>query len=123
MHFNHKIRARYYFWTAGIFALLLSAGCVGTPQALAPASSNAQDITSLVMTVFEIAVVVFVLVEALLIYTVIHFSRRKIEGLPNQIEGNWRSEVAWTMAPAIVLAIVFVVSLKTLTTVGYQPKI
>jgi cytochrome c oxidase subunit II len=123
MHFNHNIRARYYFWIAGFFALLLLAGCVGTPQALAPASSNAQDITGLMMTVFEIAAVVFVVVEALLIYAVIRFSRRKMEGLPTQTEGNRRFEIAWTMAPVIVLGIVFVVSLKTLMTVGYQPKI
>ncbi|MDR3576797.1 MAG: cytochrome c oxidase subunit II [Anaerolineaceae bacterium] len=122
MHLNHKIRARFSSWITGIFALLLS-GCVGVPQALMPASTNAQDITNLVLTVFEIAAVVFVIVEALLIYTVIHFSHRKLDGLPKQTEGNRRFEIAWTMAPVIVLGIVFVVSLKTLTIVGYQPKI
>jgi cytochrome c oxidase subunit II len=123
MHLNHKIRARYYSWIAGIFTMLLFSGCAGTPQALLPASTNAKDITNLITTVFEIAAVVFVVVEALLIFTTIRFSRRKMEGLPNQVEGNRRVEIVWTMVPVIVLGIVFVISLKALTTVGYQPKI
>ncbi len=120
MRFNHNFRARYSLWAAGFFPILLLSGCMGTPQALTPASTNAKEITNLVFIVFEIAAVVFVVVEALLIYVVIHFSRRKSS--PGQTEGNTRFEVAWTMAPVIVLGIVFVVSLKTLTSVGYQPS-
>ena len=123
MHLNHKIRAIHFSWIGGIFTLLMLSSCVGAPQALLPASTNADDITKLVITIFEIAAVVFVVVEALLIYAVVRFSRRKMAGPPNQTEGNSRIEVAWTMAPVIVLGIVFVVSLKTLTTAGYQPKI
>ena len=121
MHLNHIIR--YYSWIAGIFFLLFLSGCAGIPQMLIPASTNALDIKNLITTVFEIAAVVFVVVEALLIYVAIRFSHRKTEGLPDQSEGNQRIEVAWTMLPVIVLGVVFVVSLKTLTTVGYQPKI
>jgi cytochrome c oxidase subunit 2 len=42
--------------------------------------------------------------------------------LPAQVAGSHPLEIAWTLAPAVVLAVVLVISLQTLRTVGYQPS-
>ncbi len=108
---------------AGVFLLFLTfllAGCAGSPSPLNPASLNASLISKLILIVFGIAAVVFLIVEGLLIYSAIRFSRKNA-GPPSQTEGNRNLEIAWTFAPAIVLVIVYIISLGTLRTVGYLP--
>jgi cytochrome c oxidase subunit II len=101
----------------------LLAGCAGTPSALAPASPNATLIYDLILIVFGIAAVVFVVVEGMLIYSAVRFSRRPAGEQPSQVEGNRRLEIAWTLAPAIVLAIVFIISIRTLWLLSYRPAL
>ncbi len=43
------------------------------------------------------------------------------DGLPKQIEGNRRLEIGWTLAPAIVLGVVFIISARVLGIISYQP--
>jgi cytochrome c oxidase subunit II len=104
-----------------VLIALTGCGAQNVPSPLLPASSNAKWISNLTLVIFGIAAVVFVVVEGLLIYSTVRFSR-KTRDSAQQTEGNKRLEIAWTLAPAIVLAIVFVVSLQTLRTVGYQPS-
>jgi cytochrome c oxidase subunit 2 len=109
--------------TLAVAAAGLLAGCAGTPTALSPASSNATLIYNLILIVFGIAAVVFVVVEGMLIYSVVRFSRRPAGEQPSQVEGNRWLEIAWTLAPAIVLAIVFVISARTLWLLSYRPTL
>ncbi len=109
------------FMTAGLLLLFFAAGCAASPSTFAPASMNARMIDNLTIILFSIAAVVFVVVEGLLIYTAIRFRRKNQEGYPKQVEGNGRIEIAWTIFPAVVLLVVFFISLKTLGTLGYQP--
>jgi cytochrome c oxidase subunit 2 len=122
MFSSRMIPARKVAWGLALLSTTL-AGCAGAPSSLSPASSDARLISSLAVTVFAIAAVVFAVVEGMLIYSAIRFSRKKGGSLPKQVEGNARLEIAWTLAPAIVLAIVFVLSLRTLRTVAYQPSL
>jgi cytochrome c oxidase subunit 2 len=111
---------------AAAIILLLSSialsGCSASPSPLAPASQNAGIIYNLTVVVFWIAVAVFVVVEGMLLYSVIRFSRNRIEGEPAQIEGNTKLEIAWTAAPAIVLLIVFFFSLQALGPLASLPN-
>ncbi len=104
----------------GLMSILILAGCAGSPTWFEPASPNAALITNLGTAVFLIAIGVFVVVESALVISVIRFSRKR-EGEPAQIEGNTKFEIAWTLAPAIVLAVVFFLSLQTLSSVAYAP--
>ena len=115
------ISARKIAWVLALLSMTL-AGCAGAPSPLAPVSSNARLISSLTWVVFGIATIVFVVVEGMLIYSTIRFSRKTSDGLPKQVGGNTRLEIAWTLAPAIVLAIVFVISMQTLRTIAFQPS-
>ena len=104
----------------GLLSALALAGCAGSPTWFEPASTSATLIANLGTAIFAIAIAVFVVVETLLVISVVRFSRKR-EGEPKQIEGNTRFEIAWTAAPAIVLAVVFVLSVQTLTQVAYSP--
>ncbi len=106
--------------TIGLLSGLGLAGCAGSPTWFEPASSNAALITHLGTIIFGIAIAVFVIVESLLIFSVVRFSRKR-DGEPAQIEGNTRFEIAWTAAPALILVVVFFLSLQTLTRVAYSP--
>jgi cytochrome c oxidase subunit 2 len=114
------LRYRTHF-TVGFLLLFFAAGCSGSHSTFAPASVNARMINNLTIILFSIAAVVFVVVEGVLIYTALHFKRKDQQGFPKQVEGNGRIEIAWTILPAVVLLVVFFISLKTLGTLGYQP--
>jgi cytochrome c oxidase subunit II len=92
--------------TLGILLGLLAAGC-DSPSVLLPASPQAQAIYDLLLLLFAVSVVVFVVVEGLLIYAVIRFSRRPGKG---EVTAHTRRlELAWTAAPAITLAVIFLI--------------
>ena len=104
-----------------LFSTILLAGCAGSPSPLLPASPNATIIYNLTVIVFVIAAAVFIVVEGILFLSVIRFSRNQGPGEPAQIEGNTKFEIAWTAAPAIVLLIVFFVSLQALFPLANTP--
>ena len=104
-----------------LFSTILLAGCAGSPSPLLPASPNATTIYNLTVIVFVIAAAVFIVVEGILFLSVIRFSRNQGPGEPAQIEGNTKFEIAWTAAPAIVLLIVFFVSLQALFPLANTP--
>ncbi len=87
----------------------------GDPQdTLTVASDFNEKIFSLYSLVFWLAMAVFIVVEILLIYSVIRFRRRPGDPLPPQMHGNNKLEVAWTIAPALLLVIVAIPTLRTM---------
>lgn len=105
-----------------VAALVLGmAGCAPSPSPLAPASENAAMVSNLFFILFAVAVVVFVIVEFMLFYSLIRFRRKSGDGMPEQIHGNTRFEIAWTVAPALVLAVVFVLTWQTLNALATTP--
>jgi cytochrome c oxidase subunit 2 len=97
------------------------AGCASATNVFTPASINAGQISNLTLVVFVIAAGVFIIVEGFLVFAAIRFRRKSSQAIPKQTEGNRRLEIAWTVAPAIVLAIVFFISMKTLGFVTTLP--
>jgi len=84
---------------------VLVAACSGEQNALDPAGPYAQRPHDLILWVFGIAVVVFVLVQGLILYTSWRFRRREgDDSMPEQTHGNTKLEVVWTVIPAIILA-------------------
>lgn len=63
---------------------------------------------------FFIATVIFFLVEFLVVFVVWRYRARGDDDAPKQIHGNARLELAWTIAPAAILAVVGVFTLATL---------
>jgi len=98
--------------------LLLGACAADAPQdTMDPAGPQARSIDNLFNGVFLVAVVVFVLVEFGVIALAVRFRRRRDDSdddLPTQTHGNTRLEIAWTVLPAVVLAVVGFFTLRTL---------
>ena len=63
-----------------------------------------------------LAVAVVVLVAALLGFSLVRTRLPPGAGLPRQDFGNRRLEIAWTVAPAVILALLFGVTLQTMLT-------
>lgn len=93
------------------------------PSPLSPASTEARTIADLFTIVFWVALGVFVIVEGLLVYSVIRFRRRTAdEDIPMQIHGSTPVEVAWTIAPAIIVAVILLLTLRSMRTLYTPPS-
>ncbi len=100
-----------------VLSLVLAAcGTDGAQDSLSPASERARNVDGLFTFTLIIAAVVFVLVQGAIIYTAIKFRRKKgEEPRPvKQIHGNTRLEIAWTIAPALILAGLAVPTVQTI---------
>ncbi len=89
-----------------LLALVLSACSGAGPQtALNPEGPIGRTIDDLWELVFIMATVVFVIVQAAIIYTIIRFRARKDDDSePVQVHGNTRLEILWTIIPVVILA-------------------
>jgi cytochrome c oxidase subunit 2 len=108
-----------------VLSLALLAACGGPfPQStLAPVSDFGRDIDKLFTQIFWWAVVVFVLVEGLLLYAVFRFRHREGAPHPKQREGHTALEIAWTLAPALILVFIAVPTVLTIfKTSGHAPE-
>jgi cytochrome c oxidase subunit 2 len=69
------------------------------------------------------ALFVFIVVEAVLFYSVFRFrSRGNDQAIPAQWHGNTTVEIMWTIAPAVVLGIIFVMTARTMFALTDPPK-
>src|SRR5207248_2235402 len=75
--------------------------------------SVARQLNGLFWPVFWIAVAVFVLVESAILFFSFKFRARGEDDAPRQIHGNSKLEIAWTIAPALLLAGIAIPTVKT----------
>lgn len=110
----------------GLIALsiTLAACAADAPQdSLNPAGPYAEKIDALFKPVFWVAAGVFVLVEGGIVYLLWKYRhRRGREGVPPQIHGNTRLEIAWTILPAVILAGVAVPTVATIFDLASVPE-
>jgi len=79
-----------------------------------PVSSHAQAITNLFILTLLIASVILILVTGLVLYASFRYRSRPGEGEPKQVFGQRNLEIAWTAAPAVLLAVLAVLTLYTM---------
>jgi cytochrome c oxidase subunit II len=84
-------------------------------------SPNANEIRSLYKLILYIAAVVFVIVEGALVYSVYKF-RAKKGAVAAQIHGNTRLEIGWTIAAAMILVVLTVVTFVKLPSIINPPN-
>jgi cytochrome c oxidase subunit II len=97
--------------------VVLAAALVLAPEASADLispesgpSDNANDIDTLYKITLYIALVIFLLVESVLIYSLIKFRARRRGPEAAQIRGNTPLEISWTIAAALILVIIATVT-------------
>src|SRR3989442_7718334 len=113
-------RCRFWLTTAA----LVVAGCAGPfPQSsLRPRSDFGRAIVHVFTDIFWWAVIVFVLVEALLVIALVRFRHREGRPAPKPARGNTALEIGWTLAPAVILVLVAVPTMRSiLATAGGAP--
>jgi cytochrome c oxidase subunit II len=84
-----------------------------------PAAPPAESIRTLSILLFAITGLIFVLVEGILIYNLMQFRRAAkaangVESEPPQVYGGHPIEIAWTVAPTLIVVILVLVLSRTL---------
>ena len=98
---------------------------MGSSSPFNPSSPQAQAIADLFAWNLIIAGIIFALVFGLTIYITIRYRGGLGAGEPPQVFGNSKLEIAWTLAPALLLVVVFGFTVGTMRAadppVGDQP--
>ncbi len=98
------------------FALALGSSAAADDLSIFhPASQPAASVRDLFHLVLGITGAIFLLVEALLIYAAIRYRRRPAAGEsePAQVYGSQPLEVAWTVAPLLIVFVLFLVVVRS----------
>lgn len=105
-----------------LVAALALAGCGPEPQsAVMPASDFARLLQDLFVDIFWWAMGVFVVVEGALVYALVKFRDRPENRAAAQFHGHTLLEIAWTLAPALILVAIFIPTVRTIFEVDRQP--
>jgi cytochrome c oxidase subunit 2 len=109
---------------AALIALLLTA-----PSALADTftpesggSPNADDIDTLYKITLYVAIVIFLIVEGTLLWSLVRYRHRRSSPDGAQIRGNTPLEVGWTLAAALILVVLTVVTFVYLDNIENPPE-
>src|SRR5713101_6607669 len=97
-------------WPLAIMPAALLLGACEAPRGISPifptpVSPNGQDIYNTYIGISIPAIIIFIGVEAALLWVVLRFrrSRQPVGYVPPQIHGHTGLEIAWTIAPLIVV--------------------
>ena len=95
----------------GLLALAGLTGVAGAQVALPEAVSEQGDaIRDLFFVVLAIGVLVFIIVEAMILWVVFRYRRKSDNELPTQIAHHTTAEVLWTGIPTVIVVVLFIVS-------------
>jgi cytochrome c oxidase subunit 2 len=98
-----------------IGAGVLLTSCIDHPVV----TESGTQVKSLYTIVLVIATVVFVGVEAAIVYNAIRYRRRRDDDtLPEQHHGNVKIEIVWTLIPSLIVLALFVMSMVVLADVN-----
>jgi cytochrome c oxidase subunit 2 len=92
-----------------------------------PASPESGSIVDLSVLVFAVAALIFLVVEGVLLYSIVRFRRARAEtaaahgGEPPQVYGSHPIEIAWTVAPSVIVFFLVLVTARTLWEVNAAP--
>lgn len=109
-------------------ALALGGLLVGAPAAMAGAifpesggSPQADDISTLYKITLAIGVVIFLIVESTLIYSLVKYRARKGGPPAEQIHGNTRLEIGWTAGAAAIVVVIAAITFVYLDDIRNPP--
>ena len=81
---------------------------------LVPHSDFGREVDFLWDRLLLLGTIVFVLVEAALLYVVFKYRRRDNQATPPQTHGSTKLEIAWTLIPAVILVFIAVPTVHTI---------
>ena len=95
-----------------MLAMAGAAAATSNPNVLNPSGSAAADIKTLTLQVFGILSVVLVTVWILLAIVIVK-GRRRPESRASKTSGNTGLEIVWTLIPAIIVSVLFFLTVRT----------
>jgi cytochrome c oxidase subunit 2 len=111
---NSRLRRLTSFGMTAVLVLLLAACGEQHPNTtFTPHSEYGRAIDFLWDRLLLLGTIVFVLVEAALIYIVVRYRRRETDVRPPQTHGNVVIEIFWTLIPAFILLFIAVPTVRT----------
>jgi cytochrome c oxidase subunit II len=93
---------------AAIAAAIVLTGCE-SPSILRAEGSAASEIVTLAMWIFGILAGVLITVWVILVYVIVT-GRRRSPDKASQTKGNLRIEIVWTAIPAVIVTVLFVLT-------------
>lgn len=90
------------------------------PSILDPASPSAADLSGLFWIIFWMAVAVFIIVQGLILYAALRYRRRPTDAMPPQFHDSTKVEIAWTIAPVVIVLALAVISQQKIMA-AYNP--
>jgi cytochrome c oxidase subunit 2 len=110
-----RTRRRAHLAALGIGAAIALSACA--PEATTATGAKVHDLYNIVLV---IATVVFVGVEVAIVYNAIRYRRHKGDDtLPEQVHGNVKIEIVWTIIPSLIILALFVMSMVVLADVNH----
>lgn len=85
------------------------------------ASNLAEGVDKAFIIILSISFILTIAITGLIIYTVIHFSRKKGKA-PMQFTGNTKLEIVWTIIPLIIVLVMFYFGWKGFSPMRDVPK-
>jgi cytochrome c oxidase subunit 2 len=102
------------FSALAVLAALGALGACGPNSIFTHNTETNSDVTGLHYRLFVLGSLVFVLVEALLLYTIFKYRRKPGQAEPRHVHGNTTLEVLWTAIPAVILIFIAVPTVRTI---------
>ncbi|TMK54479.1 MAG: cytochrome c oxidase subunit II, partial [Actinobacteria bacterium] len=90
-------------------------------NSLRPVGRQAHTIDNLFTPVFWVAVAIGIFILGAVVYVAIRYRRRPGNENPPQVHGNTPLEIAWTLIPAVILAIIAVPTISTIFQLDKNP--
>jgi cytochrome c oxidase subunit II len=109
--------ALFLFWSAGsLWAVEPGRSTDQRTSIFSPASTPAKSIVDLSVFVLVITGVIFVVVSALLVYSIVKFRGRATDDghEPAQVYGSTQIELAWTIIPTLIVVVLFLATARVI---------
>jgi cytochrome c oxidase subunit 2 len=99
-------------------------GLRGLPRIFAPEATPAKLIFDLSIFVLAITAIIFLVVATLLVYSIVKFRDRTGDANrePAQVYGSTQIELAWTIIPILIVAVLFLATARVIHAVQDAPK-
>jgi len=113
------------FWSARLLWAVEPGGSTAQNTSIfSPASTPAKSIADLSVFVLVVTGIIFLAVFALLLYSVVRFRGRAMDGgrEPAQVYGSMQIELAWTIIPTLIVVVLFLATARVIHAIQDAPK-
>jgi cytochrome c oxidase subunit 2 len=114
-----------FFWSAAtVWASEPKGPSSHGTNIFAPASTPAKSIADLSVFVLVITGIIFAVVFALLVYSVVKFRGRATDAgrEPPQVYGSTQIELAWTIIPILIVVVLFLATARVIHAIEDAPE-